>query len=143
MLSLTIHNLGDVTIFRCAGRIMFPCADTLRTAVLRQPRFRVVVLDLAEISAVDAAGLGILVSLRTWARTTGTALKLMNLTPRVEFLLEVTNLRSVFEICSVQDMLELLCRAVQQSLLVGAELLVESFGRTPLNTEPASMQDQG
>jgi anti-anti-sigma factor len=143
MLSLTIHNLGDVTIFRCAGRIMFPYADTLRTAVLRQPRFRVVVLDLAEISAVDAAGLGILVSLRTWTRTTGTTLKLMNLTPRVEFLLELTNLRSVFEICSVQDMLELLCRAVQQSQLVGAELLVESFGRTPLNTEPASMQDQG
>jgi len=59
---------------------------------------------------VDAAGLGILVSLRTWAHAMGTELKLLNVTPRVEEVLELTNLKSVFEVCSVRDMIDLLCR---------------------------------
>jgi hypothetical protein len=40
---------------------------------------------------------------------------MMNLTPRVEDLFEITNLRSTFEICSLRDMLDLLCRAFHQS----------------------------
>jgi anti-sigma B factor antagonist len=110
MLSLTIHNLGKVTLFRCAGRITAGDGDVLRNAILTPLHQRTVVLDLAEVSAVDAAGLGILVSLRTWAHATGTELKLLNVTPRVEQVLELTNLRSVFEVCSVRDMIDLLCR---------------------------------
>jgi anti-anti-sigma factor len=70
-----------------------------------------VVLDLAEVSAVDAAGVGMLVLLRLWANATGTKLKLMNLTPRVEEVLQLTKLRSAFEVCSVREMMDLLCRA--------------------------------
>jgi len=73
------------------------------------------VLDLAEIIAVDAAGLGILVSLRAWAKESGVVLKLMNLTPRVQDLLELTNLKSAFQICSAQEMLTLLCRAINDT----------------------------
>jgi anti-anti-sigma factor len=125
MLRLTIQNLSDVTVFRCEGRITFAYADMLRIAVLKQPRNRVAVLDLAEVCAVDAAGLGMLVSLRNWARTNGMALKLMNLAPNVEDLLELTNLRSAFEICSVPEMLDLLCRAFDQSQSAGAEAAME------------------
>jgi hypothetical protein len=64
---------------------------------------------------MDAAGVGILVSLHWWAKTTGARLKLMNLTPRVEDLLQLFNLRSVFEICSVPEMLSLLCLAFEKS----------------------------
>ena len=78
MLSLTIQNLGDVTVFRCAGRITFGSGNDLRTAISTQSRMRIAVLDLAEISAVDAAGLGILLSMRGWARAAGVELKLMN-----------------------------------------------------------------
>jgi len=75
----------------------------------------IAVLDLAEITAMDAAGVGILVSLHWWAKTTGARLKLMNLTPRVEDLFQLFNLRSVFEICSVPEMLSLLCLACEKS----------------------------
>jgi anti-sigma B factor antagonist len=112
MLSLTIHNLGDVTVFQCAGRITANDGDTLRKAVFSQSPIRVAVLDLAGITSLDAAGLGMLVGLRSWAKTTGTELKLMNLTPRVEELLEVTNLRQAFYVCSGREMLDLLCRAI-------------------------------
>lgn len=114
MLEITTHNLGNATIFRCAGRITFEHADLLRMIVLKQAP-SIAVLDLAEITAIDAAGVGILVSLRWWAKTTGARLKLMNLTPRVEDLLELFNLRSTFEICSVPEMLSLLCLAFEKS----------------------------
>lgn len=111
MLNLKIQNLGDVTVFRCAGRITADDADGLRKAVLAQSQLRVAVLDLAEISAVDAAGLGMLAGLRNWAKTAGKQLKLMNIVPRVEEVLELTKLRSAFEILSVREMMDLLCRA--------------------------------
>jgi anti-anti-sigma factor len=142
MLGLTIQNLGDVTIIRCKGRITFAYADMLRIAVLKQQRVRVVVLDLGEVSAVDAAGIGILVSLRKWARTNGKTLKLMNLAPNVEDLLELTNLRSAFEICSVPEMLGLLCRAFDQSQFAGAEVAVESPTQVLNDAEPVFVQDQ-
>lgn len=111
MLNLKIQNLGDITVFRCAGRITAEDADGLRHAVLAQSQLRVAVLDLAEISAVDAAGLGMLAGLRNWARLAGKQLKLMNIVPRVEEVLELTKLRSAFEILSVREMMDLLCRA--------------------------------
>jgi anti-sigma B factor antagonist len=114
MLEITTNNLGNATIFRCVGRITLEHADLLRMIVLKQAP-STAVLDLAEITAIDVAGVGILVSLRWWAKTTGARLKLMNLTPRVEDLLELFNLKSMFEICSVSEMLSLLCLAFEKS----------------------------
>lgn len=115
MLILATHDLGDVKVFECTGRIVFGCADILRSAILRQSRARTVLLDLGAVDAIDAAGLGVLVSLRTWATETGRTIKLMNLTPRVEELLELTHLRSVLEVCSVPQMLDLFCRAIDSA----------------------------
>jgi anti-anti-sigma factor len=115
MLSLTIQKLGNATVIRCAGRITFGSTDLLRIAALQQRRIRTLVIDLADIVAIDAAGLGMLTSLRAWARETSTAFKLMNLTPKVEELLELTNLKSAFEICSAREMLVLLCRAINET----------------------------
>ena len=115
MLTLTIHQLGDVTVFRCVGRITAEDRDALRIAVVTRPHLRIAVLDLAEVGTVDAAGLGTLVSLQQWAKTNGRKLKLMNLTPRVEEVLELTNLRSTLDVCSVEDMVDLLCRATSQA----------------------------
>lgn len=114
MLSLNIHNLSDVAVFQCTGRIVVEDEQRLRRAVLSQSPLRMAVLDLADVTAIDAAGVGMLLALHAWARQTGTRLKLMNLTPRVEEVLKVSNLRSAFEICSVPEMIDLLCRASRQ-----------------------------
>ena len=113
MLSLTIHNLEDVTVFRCAGRITAGDEAALRNAFLTQPHIRVAVLDLQEVNAVDAAGLEVLASFRTWMNATGAELKLMNLAPEVEEALNSAR-GSALEVCSVHDMLDLLCSAVRQ-----------------------------
>jgi anti-anti-sigma factor len=117
MLRLTMQNLGDVTVFRLAGRITAGDFDGLRDAFRSQRFARIAVLDLAEVSAIDAAGLGMLLSLRAWSCSHGIRFKLMNLTPWVEQVLDITRVKSAFEICSVHDMVDLLCRAFGPSRL--------------------------
>src|SRR5215470_10970636 len=128
MLKITTHNLGNATIFRCAGRITVEHADKLGIFVMKHAP-SIGVLDLALITTMDAAGVGILVSLHWWAKNTGARLKLMNLTPRVEDLLELFHLRSRFEICSVPEMLRLLCLAFEKSQFARVEPSVESPGQ--------------
>lgn len=141
MLSLRIEKLGAVTIIHCAGRIVFPDVPELRIVLLRPLRPLTLVLDLVDIVAIDAAGLGMLVSLRTWAKQTGRILKLMNVTPWVERLLQLTKLKSEFEICSAREMLDLLCRAMQPSELVHSAKPIEESERAiqvPSTTSPAA-----
>ena len=125
MLNVSVHNLGEVTIFRCTGRIAFGYSDTLLNAISKGPCPRIAVLDLAGVTELDAAGIGALVSVRKRAEASGVTLKLMNLTPRVEDLLELTRLKSAFEICSVPEMLSLLCRAFAKSQFVNVDAAVE------------------
>ena len=129
MLSLSIHDLGDATVFRCAGRITADVRKTLQEAVMKRLT-RVAVLDLAEVTAIDAAGLGTLLWLEKSTRANGTKLKLMNLMPHVEEVLELTRLTPEFDVCSVEDMIDLLCRAVQRPRFAKAEAALQwSFGR--------------
>lgn len=119
MLNFTIHKLGDTALFRCTGRFVAgeteALTEALQEAIRRHWRARIVVLDLAEITGVDAAGVGALISVRECALRSGIAFKLMNLRPRVEEVLELTNVRNAFEVCCVADMFELLCRAIRQT----------------------------
>ena len=128
MLEIATHNLGNATIFRCAGRITVEHAEKLCMFVMKHAP-TIAVLDLAEITTIDAAGVGILVCLHWWAKTTGARLKLMNLTPRVEDLLDLFNLRSTFEICSVPEMLSLLCLAFEKSQFARGKLSRGSAGQ--------------
>jgi anti-anti-sigma factor len=126
MLGITSDNLGDITVLRCIGRIAFGYADRLLIAISKQPLCRITVLDLASVTDMDAAGIGTLVAARELAKVRGITLRLMNLTPRVEDLLELTHLRSIFEICSVAEMLNLLCRAFEPSEPVNVDDVVET-----------------
>ena len=129
MFTLRIQKLEGTTVIRCAGRMVTPYAEVLRNAVLRQLRIRTLVLDLADVVAVDAAGLGMLASVRAWALKTRTVLKLMNVTPKLEKLLELTNLKSAFEVCSGREMIALLCRAIYETESVGFKTVVQDTNR--------------
>jgi len=125
-LNLTIQVLGDVAVLRCSGRITSEDTEELRKAVLTPSDIRTVVLDLSEVRSVDAAGLGTLVALQNWATASGTQFKLMNLAPLVEQVLEITNLKQQFEICSVSEMLDLLCRALHEPRMAPPAKLSET-----------------
>ena len=105
-------------------------------AFSKQPSLRVAVLDLAEVRTIDAADAGALVSLRKRATANGVALKLVNLTLRVEELLELTRLRSAFEVSSVPEMLGLLCSAFEQSQFVGIDAALETSVEGRGHSEP-------
>jgi anti-anti-sigma factor len=104
MLKVTVLNRGEIAVFRCMGR-MVAGEDTraLWDGVRHTAGKRLVVLDLAEVDAIDAAGLGLLVFLHTSASIDGMGLKIINPTERIRELLALTNLDSVLEICSPQD----------------------------------------
>jgi anti-anti-sigma factor len=136
MLNVAVHNLAELTIFRCTGRLAFGHSDTLLNAISRWPSPRVAVLDLAGVTKIDAAGIGTLVSVRKHAEASGVALKLMNLTPRVEDLLELTRLRSSFATCAVSDMIGLLCCAIKESQFVSVNA-AENYDRALDYSEPA------
>ena len=98
MLTVTIENLGGITSLRCAGRIVGGDETAILCAAVQQGR-RHVVLDLAEVAAVDAAGIGALVSLQA----AGVYLTLLNPTEQVRKVLKVTKLDSILEICESQS----------------------------------------
>jgi anti-anti-sigma factor len=112
MFSVTVQQLGDASVLCCKGRIVIGGAySMLRNAARSQEQAQMLILDLAWVDRIDAGGLGVLLSVREWARSGAVRFKLMNVTRNVEQILELTNLQSVFEFCSVRDLLCLLHRA--------------------------------
>ncbi len=111
MLNIRTQKLGNTTILHCVGQVTFPYVDALQGLALQEAH-QCLILDLANATGIDAAGLGVLVSLRSWTERTGRTLRLMNVNPRVQGLLDLTNLKPAFEVCSAREMLDLLCRAI-------------------------------
>jgi anti-sigma B factor antagonist len=97
MLIVTIEHLGDVVTLRCLGRIVRGQEAAILCAAVRQHE-RNLVLDLAGVEAIDAAGIGLLVSLQA----AGIYLKLVNPTKQVRKVLRITKLESIFEIYESQ-----------------------------------------
>jgi anti-anti-sigma factor len=112
MFKITVQRLGDASVLRCKGQIVVGDAcSILRNAILSQRHTRKLVLDLASVDRIDAGGLGVLLDMREWARSGASVFKLMNVTKKVEEILELTHLQNVFEFCSVRDFFCLLHRA--------------------------------
>ena len=109
MLKVVVSKLGNVAIFRCSGRITSADRDILHSALIKQNGVSTVVLDVAEIKRIDAGGLGLLLALRERVLAAGLRCKLMNVPPRLEALLQLTGLASIFEVFSLQEMFALLC----------------------------------
>ena len=93
MLTVTVENLGEVSILRCLGRIVRGC-ETAILCPAAQQHGRSVIVDLTQVDAIDAAGIGALVALQA----AGVYLTLMNPSQQVRELLKVTKLDSIFEI---------------------------------------------
>ena len=103
MLGVMSENRGNTAILRCSGRIVAgEEAWTLYNTVISEQGKRVVVLDLTAVSRVDAGGLGVLVSLRRWARIAGVKLQLIP-SRAVQELLDLTGLGFALEICSPES----------------------------------------
>jgi anti-sigma B factor antagonist len=93
---------GDVTVITITGEITLSAGGDVQLkdkiqSLLQQGRKKIL-LDLGNVSYVDSAGLGQLVQATVTATKNGGKLKLLNLTKRLNDLLVVTKLSTVFDI---------------------------------------------
>ena len=104
-LKLITRKVDNVTVVDCNGRIVFGEESALLRDSLKQliKANSQIVLNLGGISYIDSGGLGTLVALYTTAQNAGGAVKLSNLTQRVDDLLQVTKLLTVFEVYDSEE----------------------------------------
>jgi anti-sigma B factor antagonist len=94
------RRLDDVVVLDLSGRITIGegtviLRDTIRK--LLEAGDRKFILNLSNCDYIDSSGLGELVTSFTTVRNAGGELKLVNLTRRVQDLLQITKLLTVFE----------------------------------------------
>lgn len=99
-LKMNSRNVEGVAVVDCSGRVVFGDeANAMREQVKGMlGETRQIVLNLGEVTYIDSGGLGMLVGLYTSARNAGGNIKLAALTKRVDDLLQVTKLLTVFEV---------------------------------------------
>ncbi len=100
-LSLKQREAGDVTVLDLSGKITIGEGSVqLRDAVkgLLESGKNKILLNLGDVSYVDSSGIGELVSSYTTVNKAGGQLKLLNLTKKIQDLLAITKLLTVFEI---------------------------------------------
>src|SRR6266545_1012028 len=92
---------GDITILRLAGRLEVEEGDSLfrdyLSTLVAEGRVKIL-LDLKDVTRIDSAGIGTLVSKYLSAKKRGGEIKLLHLTSHTDHLLEITRLDMVFEI---------------------------------------------
>jgi anti-sigma B factor antagonist len=94
------RQVKDVVILDLHGKILIGEGDeALRNAVARlvQSGKKKILLNLAEVPYVDSAGLGEIVRCYTTVSRESGRLKLVNLTKKIQDLLAITKLLTVFE----------------------------------------------
>jgi anti-anti-sigma regulatory factor len=93
MLTVNVQDFEDDVILQCSGRILRGEETGILCAALAYSG-RNVILDLAEVDAIDESGIGMLISLQA----AGIYLKLVNPNDRVLEMLKVKQADSIFEI---------------------------------------------
>ena len=100
-LTISTRESGKVTILDVTGRIVLGDEiGDLRNAVhkLVEEGKKKIILNLAEVDYIDSSGVGELVGCYTTLRNAGGELKLLNLSQKVQDVLYVTKLYTVFDI---------------------------------------------
>ena len=113
MLSIRQRNLGDAVVLYCYGTLTAGNDAELRAAFAEGISAPLTVVDMENVTAIDAAGIGALVEVRQRVMRAGGRLKLLNVPSRIASLLQLTGLGSVFEVCTVADMIDLILRSQQ------------------------------
>jgi len=95
------RRIGEITILQLIGRLELEEGDiVLRDAVNRlvEAGRNKILLDMKEVTRLDSAGIGMLVSKYLTARRSGGVIKILHPTDRTDHLMDITKLTTVFEI---------------------------------------------
>lgn len=105
-MEITERSVDGVTVLDLNGKIQLGEGDDVVRHTVRSliaGGTRKLVLNLADVPYVDSAGLGELVRSHTRMVQAGGSVKLLNLTARMQDLLSITKLVTVFETFESED----------------------------------------
>ena len=100
-LNIAERQAGDVTVLDMSGKITIGEGSVaLRTAIRRllEESKKRILLNLAGVGYIDSSGIGELVSSYTAINKEQGQLKLLNLTQKLQDLLTITQLLTVFDV---------------------------------------------
>ncbi len=100
-LNLTERQAGDITILDMDGKVTIGEGSVaLRTTIRRLlgEGKKKILLNLGRVGYVDSSGIGELVSSYTAVNKEDGSLKLLNLTQKIQDLLAITKLLTVFDV---------------------------------------------
>jgi anti-sigma B factor antagonist len=106
-MQLEERTVGDVTVIKVTGDITLSSGgDVLlkdKVQSLLQQGKKKLLLDLGSVAYVDSGGLGQLVQCNVTASKNGGSLKLLNMTKRLNDLLVLTKLATIFDSHDTED----------------------------------------
>ena len=100
-ITIARRSIDDIKVLDCSGKIVLGQGTmTIRNMVrdILEAGGRKIILNLADVSYVDSSGIGELVSTFTTVTNAGGQLKLLHLTKKIEQLLAITKLLTVFQV---------------------------------------------
>lgn len=100
-LNISERQAGDVTILDLEGRVTIGEGSVTLRNTIRQALAdgkKKIILNLAGVGYVDSSGIGEIVSSYTTVSKEGGTLKLLNLQQKIQDLLAITKLLTVFEV---------------------------------------------
>jgi len=118
MLNVNTKKLGAVKVLSLEGQIINGDTETLRKAVKSVSGTGDIILELSNVTIVDAHGLGVLLQLREQTIARGSRFELMNVSDSFKRILEITRLNTVFDIKPRVEFFH--ARAREQRVLVAA-----------------------
>jgi len=105
-LNISERQVGDVTILDLDGKVTIGEGSVaLRTAIRRllEEGKKKILLNLAKVGYIDSSGIGELVSSYTAINKEAGELKLLNLTQKIQDLLTITKLLTVFDVYESEE----------------------------------------
>lgn len=100
-MKIETRTAGDVKILDCSGRITLGEGTMIIRNTVRDllgGENKKIILNLAEVNYIDSSGIGELVSTYTTVTNSGGQLKLLNLTKKIQELMAITKLLTVFQV---------------------------------------------
>ncbi len=99
----SVRKIGDITIVELKGKITIGAGDLqMREAIhaVLNEGARKLIVDMSQVATIDSSGVGELVGCYTTATHKGAKVKLMKLPAKISDVLTVTQLITVFDVCT-------------------------------------------
>jgi len=104
--TVTIRDVGDVKIVELRGKITIGSGDLQMREAIHSAvgaGCRKILVSMKEVTTIDSSGVGELVGCYTTATNKGAKLKLMTLPAKINDVLTVTQLITVFDVYNTEE----------------------------------------